>query len=252
MKLFVNGDGGEFCVGRINSKQADYIFGIVEKDDDNNHYVYMEEAEFWEGNILKNPWYEFEDIVHQNSVNGQNWWISNEKGQNLASADSKETGMFEIDLNNDNRFEMFDDNRKCIIGWDHISAYFDKGFHTLKSKDFSNNNLEHFQGRGEFASREHVAPCLVGTMSYERGYFWEIEVPSNFDKSKLIIISAKFHFTESHLYSFVTDIVYDGKILDKEFVGETNTKDLYHFLLECNIDKDDGEVDFDYALEWRG
>ena len=169
MKLYLMGDGGEFCVGKINETQTKFIFENAKEDESGEYHVNMEESEFWEGDIIAKPWNDLDDITHSNSAYGDNWWISNENGDLITSVEKNNTGTFEIDLENDDRFDLFEDNTKLIIGWNRINAPFEKGFHSLKSKDFSENTIKHFKCEGEMWSEKDNTPCLVGTQSYERG-----------------------------------------------------------------------------------
>ena len=252
MKLYLMGDGGEFCVGKINETQTKFIFENAKEDESGEYHVNMEESEFWEGDIIAKPWNDLDDITHSNSAYGDNWWISNENGDLITSVEKNNTGTFEIDLENDERFDLFEDNTKLIIGWNRINAPFEKGFHSLKSKDFSENTIKHFKCEGEMWSEKDNTPCLVGTQSYERGEFYEFEVPDDFDIKKLILIIVKFHFVEDDYVSCVSNIIYDGLELEMEFIGDTRQKDLLHFVLECNYDQDDPKnVDFDWSLEFR-
>ncbi len=248
MKLFLSGDGGEFCIGKITDKQYTFIEQRIEKDlDTNDAYVSSNNSNFWEGNVLKKPWYEYDDVTHINTVYGENWWIGNQEGEMICDIYAKDTGTFEIDLKNEDRLVFLDENKKVILGWNQIDTFYDKGFLTLKSKDFSSENIKHF-----LTNQDGITPCLIGTQSFERGDFFEFELPDNFEKRKLIIIITKFHFTENDFMSFVTNIFYDGKRIEMNFLGDTRTKDLLHFCLECNYNPETNEdVDFDYSLEFR-
>ena len=247
MKLFLSGDGGEFCIGKITDKQYTFIEQMIEKDPDTDDaYVSSNKSNFWEGNILEKPWNEYDDITHINSVYGQNWWIGNQDGEMICDSYAEDTGTFEIDFENDNRLEFLNANKKVILGWNQIDTFFDKGFYTLDSKDFSSENIKHF-----FTNDDGITPCLLGTQSFERGDFFDFELPDDFEKRKLIIIIIKFHFTKKDYISFVTDIFYDGERIELNFLGDTRTKDLLHFCLECNFYSEIQKVDFDYSLEYR-
>ena len=248
MKLYLSGDGGEFCIGKITDKQYTFIEQKIEKDlDTNDKYVSSNKSIFWEGNVLDKPWDEYDDIAHCNSVHGENWWIGNQEGEMICDSYASETGTFEIDLENDDRLDFSDKNKKITLGWNQIDTFYDKGFQTLKSKDFSSDSLKHF-----LTNKDGITPCLIGTQSFERGDFFEFELPNNFEKSKLIIILTKFHFSKNDFISFVTNIFYDGERIEMNFLGDTRTKDLIHFCLECNYNPEiNGNVDFDYSIEFR-
>ena len=230
MKLYLMGDGGEFCVGKINETQTKFIFENAKEDESGEYHVNMEESEFWEGDIIAKPWNDLDDITHSNSAYGDNWWISNENGDLITSVEKNNTGTFEIDLENDDRFDLFEDNTKLIIGWNRINAPFEKGFHSLKSKDFSENTIKHFKCEGEMWSEKDNTPCFVGTQSYERGEFYEFEVPEDFDIKKLILIIVKFHFVEDDYVSFVSNIIYDGQELEMEFLLVIRGKKICYIL----------------------
>ena len=149
---------------------------------------------------------------------------------------------FEIDLENDDRFEYLKEKNKIILGWNKTGANFDKGFHTLKTKDFSDENIKFFSDE---------SPCLIGTQSLERGDMWSIEVPDDFDVNKLIPIAVDFHIQDDMKISLITNLFYEGNILEIN-LGDTETRELKHFVMECNYDPEEeaNEVGFDYALEF--
>ena len=243
MKLSINGKGGELCIGKLSEEQEDYVFSNAEDEE-------IEFNDFWEDNkIMKGAWYDFDNILHSNSVNlDDNLSIKNENGDEIVAK-----GKFEIDLNDDDRFEMLNNNTRVIVGWNKVSSsfnkvLFEKGFYTFKVNDFSKETLNHFNNEGRGGT-----PCLIGTESIEYGTFWEFDVPNNFNAEKLILISAKFHVQDNESIDFISSVIYDGKIIEKDCQGDTNIKEIKHFVVECNYypeEKDEDRVYFDYALEF--
>ena len=80
---------------------------------------------------------------------------------------------------------------------------------------------------------------------------WSIEVPDDFDINKLIPIAVDFHIQDDEKISLITNLIYEGKVLEIN-LGDTVTRELKHFVMECNYDpdEDDENVGFDYALEF--
>ena len=238
------GRGGEFCVGRLNEKQEEYVFENADNDD-------LDLDEFWEeSEIMDNkPWYDFDDIARHNTTQclaNVMLWTKGEKGEEIYKLSQEEVlSRFEIDFDDDDRFEYLKEENKIILGWNKTGANFDKGFHTLKTKDFSKENIQFFSREG--------SPCLIGTQSLETGDFWNTEVPEDFDLNKLILIVVDFHIQDEEKISLITNVIYDGKILETN-VGDTQTRELKHFVMECNYDDEDEDtrdnVGFDYALEF--
>ena len=242
MKLFISGKGGELCIGKLSEDQEDFVFSNAEDEE-------IEFDEFWEGNeIMNGAWFDFDDILHSNSVYmDDDLSIKNETGQEFFAK-----GKFEIDIQDNDRFEMLDQNKKVILGWNKVSSsfnrvLFDKGFFTFKINDFSETTLKHFAGDDP----EKWCTCLVGTESIEYGDFWEFEVPDDFDEEKLILITSKFYVQDDESINFVSTVVYDGKIIEKYCNGDTHIEKINHFVIECNYpDEGDGNMSFDYALEF--
>jgi len=245
MKLLINGEGGEFCVGKLSKEQEDFVFNNAQEGES------VDVDEFWEDNqIMGSPWYEFNDLAAINTV------YANDKLSIKSESDEEicALGNFEIDLENNKKFVMLDNNTKVILGWDHVGANFDKGFNSLRIIDFRKENLDHFKHDQE----EEAAPCLIGTKSREYGTFWELELPEDFDQNKLILIKASFKFQENMFLDFITNVIYDGKIIE-QVPGDTVTKEVTHFVLECNNELDEllvndinesDIIEFDYALEF--
>ena len=238
------GIGGEFCIGKLTEKQTDFVF----ENGENEEY---DLDNFWEANeIMDNkPWYDFDEIARHNTTQLKNVLLMKkadiEKGIEAdfyKITNDEALTRFEIDLENDDRFEYIKEKNKVILGWNKTGANFDKGFHTLLAKDFSDENIKFFSSD---------SPCLIGSQSYETGDMWSIEVPDEFDINKLIPISVDFHIQDDEKISLITNLIYDGIILEVK-LGDTTTKELKHFVMECNYDpdEDDENVGFDYALEF--
>ena len=241
MKLFISGKGGELCIGKLSEDQEDFVFSNAEDEE-------IEFDEFWEGNeIMNGAWFDFDDILHSNSVYmDDDLSIKNETGHEFFAK-----GKFEIDIQDNDRFEMLDQNKKVILGWNKVSSsfnrvLFDKGFFTFKIDDFSEAIIKHFIG-----DEPERCSCLIGTESIEYGDFWEFEVPDDFDEEKLILITSKFHVQDEESINFLSTVIYDGKIIEKYCKGDTNIKNINHFVMECNYPEDGkGKMSFDYALEF--
>ena len=246
------GRGGEFCIGKLNKEQTDFIFKNAENED------YDHEG-FWEENeIMDNKsWDEFDEVARLNTTELKKCYVEGVSCLLLKSREDKEKGIeetfyeisstdafsrFEIDLENDDRFEYLKGKNKVIIGWNKTGARFDKGFHTLKTKDFSDENIKFFS---------EDDPCLIGTQSLEKGEMWSIDVPDNFDINKLIPIVVNFHIRDDRPIKLITNLIYEGKILEKN-LGDTHIEKINHFVMECNYNPEekDEKVGFDYALEF--
>ena len=238
------GRGGEFCVGKLNTAQSDFVFENAENED-------YDLDNFWEENeIMDNkPWYDFDEIARHNTTQLKNILLMSKEDKSKGIEEefykiSTEEALnrFEIDLENDNRFEYLKEKNKIILGWNKTGANFDKGFHTLKTKDFSDENIKFFSDE---------SPCLIGTQSLERGDMWGIEVPDDFDINKLIPIAVDFHIQDDMKISLITNLFYEGNILEIN-LGDTETRELKHFVMECNYEPEEeaDEVGFDYALEF--
>lgn len=238
------GRGGEFCVGRLTEKQEEYVFKNAENDD-------LGLDEFWEeSEIMGNkPWHDFDDVARHNTTqclaNVMLWTEGGNGQESYKLGRDQILARFELDLCDDDRFEYFKDQNRIVLGWNRTGANFDKGFHTLKANDFSKENIDFFSRDG--------SPCLIGTQSLESGDFWNAEVPDDFDIDKLILIAVDFHIEDDEKISLITNAFYDGKALEIN-VGDTETRELKHFVMECNFDPDDEDsceqVGFDYALEF--
>ena len=238
------GRGGEFCVGRLTEDQEEYVFANAENDE-------FDLDEFWEGSrIMGNkPWYDFDDIARHNTTqclsNVMLWTESSGEEENYRLSKEDVLSRFELDLEDDDRFEYLESENRIILGWNKTGANFDKGFHTLKAKDFSKENIDFFSRDG--------SPCLIGSQSLEAGDFWNAEVPEDFDINKLILIVVDFHLQDDEKISLITNAYYNGIALDIN-VGDTVTRELKHFVMECNFDPEDEDsceiVGFDYALEF--
>ena len=245
MELFCYaGRGGEFCIGKLTEEQTDFVF----ENGENEEY---DLDSFWEDNeIMENkPWYDFDEIARHNTTQLKNVLLmkraNKEKGvmgEFYEITTDEALDRFEIDLENDDRFEYLKEENKIILGWNKTGANFDKGFHTLKAKDFSDETIKFFSGD---------SPCLIGTQSFERGDMWSIEVPDDFDLNKLIPIAVNFHTQDDEPISLITNIFYEGKLLEIN-LGDTETRELKHFVMECNYDheEEDENIGFDYALEF--
>ena len=245
MKLYCYaGIGGEFCIGKLTSEQTDFVFENGENED-------YDLESFWEDNeIMDNkPWYDFDEIARHNTTQLKNVLlmrrVDKEKGiegKFYKITTEEALTRFEIDLENDDRFEYSKEKNKVILGWNKTGANFDKGFHTLRTKDFSDENIKFFSSD---------SPCLIGTQSFETGDMWSIEVPDDFDINKLIPISVDFHIQDDEKISLITNLIYEGQVLEQT-LGDTETRELKHFVMECNYDQEEGheEVGFDYALEF--
>ena len=61
------GRGGEFCVGKLNPAQSDFVFENAENED-------YDLDNFWEENeIMDNkPWYDFDEIARHNTTQLKN------------------------------------------------------------------------------------------------------------------------------------------------------------------------------------
>lgn len=240
MKIDINGQGGEFTLGGVDKKQINFIYDKLKNADDDGGRKHIDDTVF-ETDEIPSPWNEVDDITHMFGVNPDRFYLSSEDenwGEDI-NIDTKGLGTFEIDYEDDDRLEFVDDNKKVILGWNNLNANFDKGFHTFKKKDFSEETLEILKGGS-----------LVGTDSIEKGHFGEFELPDDFDKSKLILVWSKFKFEENesnHPNITLSKIYYDGEEIDIEMTGDTMTKEQYHFILESNVDDDDDEVSFDYT-----
>ena len=245
MELFCYaGYGGEFCIGKLTEEQTDFVFANGENEE-------YDLDSFWEDNeIMDNkPWYDFDEIARHNTTQLKNVLLMKradiEKGidgEFFKITTEEALSRFEIDLENDDRFEFSKEKNKVILGWNKTGANFDKGFHTLRVKDFSDENIKFFSGD---------SPCLIGSQSSEAGDMWSIEVPDDFDINKLIPIAVDFHIQDDEKISLTTNLIYEGKFLEIN-LGDTETRELKHFVMECNYDPDeeDENVGFDYALEF--
>lgn len=238
-KIDIHGQGGEFTLGQVDGKQIQFIYEKLKNADDDDCRKHIDD-EVFETDDISLPWNEIDDITHMYGVNPDRFYLDSEDEDfEDINIDTKGLGTFEIDYENDDRLEFFDDNKKVILGWDHLNAGFDKGFHTFKTKDFSETSLEIFKGGN-----------LVGTESVEKGHFGTFELPDDFDKSKLILVWSKFKFEENetnHHNTILSKIFYDGEEIEIEMVGDTTTKEQYHFILESNYEEGEDEVSFDYT-----
>ena len=233
--------GGEFTLGKLPSKQYKYVLSSQKKYDDAN-YV---DNTFWESDILSLPWSEYDDILHLNGAYGTDWYITDNRENIIIDSEDQALGKYSIDFENDDRLEFSDDNRKVTVGWNNINTGFSKGYMTLKKKDFSEGEIRCM------TNNNNIPYAMIGTLSFEKGSFFEIEVPDNFDKTKLIITIAKFRFVcndDICPISYISNIIYDGEILDKEFLGDTDVKELKHFTLEPKISG--MNVEFNYSSEF--
>ena len=246
------GRGGVFSIGKLNKEQTDFVFKNAENKD-------FDLEGFWEGNeIMDNKsWNDFNEVARLNTTELKYCFVEGVRSLLLMSRGDKDKGIektfyeifskdalsrFEIDLENDDRFEYLKEENKVIVGWNKTGAGFDKGFHTLRTKDFSDENINFFSGDD---------PCLIGTQSLEKGDMWSIDVPDDFDINKLIPIVVNFHIRDDRPIKLITNLIYEGNILEKK-LGETTRSELKHFVMECNYkpeDKDE-KVGFDYALEF--
>ena len=106
MKLFICGKGGELCIGKLSEEQEDFVFSNAEDEE-------IEFDDFWEDNeIMNGAWFDFDDILHTNSVYvDDHLTIKNQRGHKFIAK-----GKFEIDFEDNDRFEMLDDNKKVILG----------------------------------------------------------------------------------------------------------------------------------------
>jgi hypothetical protein len=239
IKIDIYGQGGEFTLGQVDEKQIQFIYDKLKNTDDGGGRKHIED-DIFETDDISLPWSEIDNVTHMFGVNPASFYL-NSKDENFEdiNIDTKGLGTFEIDYENDDRLEFVDDNKKVILGWDNLNAPFDKGFHTFKTKDFSETSLEIFKGGS-----------LMGTEVVEKGHFGVFELPDDFDKSKLIFVWSKFKFEENetnHPNTTLSKIFYDGEEIEIEVVGDTTTKEQYHFIIESNYEEGDDEVSFDYS-----
>ena len=67
----------------------------------------------------------------------------------------------------------------------------------------------------------------------------------------MILITSKFHVQDEESINFLSTVIYDGKIIEKDCEGDTNIKNINHFVMECNYPEGGkGKMSFDYALEF--
>ena len=239
IKIDIYGQGGEFTLGQVDKKQIQFIYDKLKNADDDGGRKHIDD-EVFETDDISLPWNEIDDITHMYGVNPDRFYLDSED-ENFEdiNIDTKGLGTFEIDYENDDRLEFVDDNKKVILGWDNLDASFDKGFHTFKTKDFSETSLEIFKGGS-----------LVGTDSIEKGHFGKFELPGDFDKSKLILVWSKFKFEENetnHPNTILSKIFYDGEEIEIDDGEDTTTKEQYHFIIESSYEEGDDEVSFDYT-----
>lgn len=238
MKYKFNGEGGEFTIGILTNKERDFIFDNVK---DNGSFK-ISFDEFWESENLPKQWSDFDDIVHFNTPYGDGGWkIINDENEEIVLEDSLKLGSYQIDFENDDRFEMTDDNSKIIIGINHLNFWGDKGLLTEKSNDFDKDLFKDL-------TKESVT-CLM-TRSRERGDFFEFELPHDFDVKKLIVIILDIKFTEEFYVPSVDTIIYDGKIIEKDFLGETQIKERVHNIIEIDYAKDTNQFHNESILEF--
>ncbi len=129
MKLFCYaGRGGEFCIGKLTEEQTDFVF----ENGENEEY---DLDSFWEDNeIMENkPWYDFDEIARHNTTQLKNVLLmkraNKEKGimgEFYEITTDEALDRFEIDLENDDRFEYLKEENKIILGWNKTGANFDK------------------------------------------------------------------------------------------------------------------------------
>lgn len=141
----------------------------------------------------------------------------------------------------DDRFEMTDDNSKIIIGINHLNFWGDKGLLTEKSNDFDKDLFKDL-------TKESVT-CLM-TRSRETGDFFEFELSHDFNVKKLIVIILNIKFTEEFYVPSVDTIIYDGKIVEKDFLGETQIKERVHNIIEIDYAKDTNQFHNESILEF--
>lgn len=261
MKLEIYGRGGEFILGTLSKKQAEFLRDLLTKYSDNNednNRIHIED-DVWETDIINKPWNEYDDLSHLNGAYEDLFYIQSDDdpdnfkkqvGEDSIVRETKGLGIFEIDYGNDDRLEFSDDNTKIILGWNQTDAYYDKGFNTFKAEDFNEEFMRKFK-KDNNSDIHYFDGAVLGTVCLEKGQFGEFELPDNFDKSKLILVFTHLQFDEenrSYPMKYLSKIFYDGKEVEVEFTGDTTSKDFHFFLLESN--HFEGKVDFDYEEEF--
>lgn len=239
MKVRFNGDGGEFTIGQLTAKETDFIFKNVDND---TGEMKIEPDNFWESDDLPRTWSDYDDVLHLNKPYGEeNWELVNEDNEEIASASTQGLGSFEIDYENDDKFEMSDDNTKIVIGCNHLNIL-DKGLLTEKGKDFQEELLDELSEEGKH--------CLM-TTSLEKGDFLEFDLPDDFDISKLIVITVRIKFDEEQYLSFVDTVIYDGKIVETDFTGDTQIKETVCTIIKIDYDKDSDQFHNERVLNFN-
>ena len=67
---------------------------------------------------------------------------------------------------------------------------------------------------------------------------------------KLIVIILNIKFTEEFYVPSVDTIIYDGKIVEKDFLGETQIKERVHNIIEIDYAKDTNQFHNESILEF--
>lgn len=244
MKVRINGDGGEFTIGQLTEKETDFIFKNV---DNSTGEMKIDPDDFWESDDLERQWFDISDVLHMNAPYGDGGWrimiteaVKGNCDDEIANQDSEGLGSFEIDYENDDKFEMSDNNSKVVIGVNHLDIV-PKGLLTEKGKDFDEEERKELTEEGK--------TCLM-VRSREKGDFWEFDLPDDFDISKLIVITVKVKFCESFYVPFIDTIIYDGKIIETEFSGDTQIQERICNVIEMNYDEGSDQFSNDNALEF--
>lgn len=239
MRVNIYGQGGEFTLGGVNEKQVQFIYEKLKNSHDDRGRKHIDDNVF-ETDEIPLSWNEIDDVTHIYGVSPDQFSMNSldKNWDQDINIDTKGLGTFEIDYAKDCRLEFEKENKRVILGWNNLGAGFDKGFNTLNKRDFSEKTLEILR-RG----------VLVGTDTIEKGHFGEVELPDDFDKSKLILVWTKFRFVEDQMNfrnKSLARIFYDGEEVEIDTVGETITKEQYHFILKSNVSDCHDTVSFDY------
>ena len=103
--------GGEFCISKLTEKQAHFVF----ENGENEEY---DLNGFWADNeIMDNkPWYDFDAIARHNTTQLKNVLLLQKRGEEEIFKITTEEVLsrFEIDLQNDDRFEYLEEENKIV------------------------------------------------------------------------------------------------------------------------------------------
>ena len=102
MKIDIYGQGGEFVLGGVDTKQVNYIFDNLKNADDDGGRKHIDNDVF-ETKEIPLPWNEIDDITHMYGVTPDRFYLSseNENFENI-DVDTKGLGAYEIDYEKEN------------------------------------------------------------------------------------------------------------------------------------------------------